>query len=111
MSSKRTFVNSWGINIDGSNQDKLSHFSKTKEGYKSDRSHRKASDTEFVSDSEEELDFTDTDVPDFVEPTIRSNTPSEPEQQMYAKGKGAKLFRKRQANGLIFSSFWTNFRF
>jgi len=55
-----------------------------------------ASDTEFVSDSEEELDFTDTDVPDFIEPIIRSNTPSAPEQQMYAKGKGAKLFRKRQ---------------
>lgn len=55
-----------------------------------------ASDTEFVSDSEEELDFTDTDVPDFIEPVIRSNTPSEPEQHMYAKGKGAKLFRKRQ---------------
>ena len=33
---------------------------------------------------------------DFIEPTIRSNTPSEPEQNIHAKGRGAKLFRKRQ---------------
>jgi len=56
------------------------------------------SETEFFhSDSEEsELDFTDTDVPEYQEPLIRSNTPSAPEQKIIAEGRGAKLFRKRQ---------------
>jgi len=56
------------------------------------------SETEFFhSDSEEsELDFTDTDVPEYQEPIIRSNTPSNPEQKIHAEGRGAKLFRKRQ---------------
>jgi len=56
------------------------------------------SETEFFhSDSEEsELDFTDTDVPEYQEPCIRSNTPSAPAQKINSEGKGAKLFRKRQ---------------
>lgn len=56
------------------------------------------SETEFFqSDSEEsELDFTETDVPEYKEPIIRSNTPSAPAQKINAEGKGAKLFRKRQ---------------
>lgn len=56
------------------------------------------SESEFqFSDSEEsELDFTDNDVPDFVEPLIRSNTPTEPEHKINATGRGAKLFQKRK---------------
>merc|ERR1711962_1679246 len=49
-----------------------------------------------TEDSESEFDFTDTDVPEYQEPIIRSNTPSAPEQKINAEGRGAKLFRKRQ---------------
>ena len=38
---------------------------------------------------------------EYQEPIIRSNTPSNPEQKIHAEGRGAKLFRKRQGQGLF----------
>ena len=44
----------------------------------------------------DELQFSDSEVPDFVEPMIRSATPSSPSQSIDAGGRGSKLFKKRQ---------------
>merc|ERR1712130_951143 len=57
------------------------------------------SETEAISDeSEDELYFSDTDAPsEWVEPRIRSATPSQPAQALdNAGGRGSKLFKIRQ---------------
>lgn len=53
-------------------------------------------ETEAISDeSEDELCFSDSDVPNYIEPIIRSSTPTEPSQQIAAGGRGSKLYAKR----------------
>lgn len=55
------------------------------------------SETEVISDeSEDELCFSDSDVPGYVEPVIRSATPTQPSQAISAGGRGSKLFKIRQ---------------
>merc|ERR1712076_105 len=57
------------------------------------------SETEAISDeAEDELYFSDTDAPsEWVEPRIRSATPSQPAQALdNAGGRGSKLFKIRQ---------------
>lgn len=57
------------------------------------------SETECISDeSEDELCFSDSEVPDYIEPTIRSATPSAPSQMLETGGgRGSRLFTARKS--------------
>jgi len=55
------------------------------------------SETEVISDeSEDELCFSDSDIPAYEMPIIRSSTPTQPSQAMDGGGRGSKLYKLRQ---------------